>query len=125
MRTFAYVPERFDLAIKPSIFRTLGSEPRLQILLMLALEPEDSWVTTYRVGKLTFLDRKVARKHLQELVKDSLVLAEIANAFNPHQKEYQLNRQHPAITPILQFFHDLRLTSHGLVCKPIAPELKR
>jgi len=92
------------LPLRPLLLKTLGSEARLRILLVLARNRGED-LTIYKIAKFSGLDRKIIRKHLAKLVDANLV----------HMKSYGLvsvysiNSDNGSVQRIIDLFNEARL----------------
>lgn len=100
------------MPLRPLLLKTLGSEARLRILLVLARNRGED-LTIYKIAKFSGLDRKVIRKHLGKLVAANLV----------HMKSYgpifvySINSDNGPVQRVIELFNEARL----LAQTPIAP----
>jgi len=92
------------MPLRPVLLKTLGSEARLRILLVLARNRGED-LTIYKIAKFSGLDRKIIRKHLGKLVEANLV----------HMKNYGLisvyniNSENGPVQRIIDLFNEARL----------------
>jgi DNA-binding transcriptional ArsR family regulator len=92
------------LPIRPVLLKTLGSEARLRILLVLARNRGED-LSIYKIAKFSGLDRKVIRKHLGKLIDTNLV----------HMKNYgpisvySINSDNAPVQRIIDLFNEARL----------------
>ena len=92
------------MPLRPLLLKTLGSEARLRILLVLARNRGED-LTIYKIAKFSGLDRKIIRKHLAKLVDANLV----------HMKSYGLvsvysiNSDNGSVQRIIDLFNEARL----------------
>ena len=92
------------MPLRPLLLKTLGSEARLRILLVLARNRGED-LTIYKIAKFSGLDRKIIRKHLGKLVEADLV----------HMKSYGLisvygiNSDSGPVQRIIDLFNETRL----------------
>jgi DNA-binding transcriptional ArsR family regulator len=92
------------LPFRPPLLKTLGSEARLRILLVLARNRGED-LTIYKISKFSGLDRKVIRKHLGKLLSANLI----------HQKNYgpiyvySINSDSGPVQRIIDLFNETRL----------------
>jgi DNA-binding transcriptional ArsR family regulator len=92
------------LPLRPQLLKTLGSEARLRILLVLARNRGED-LTIYKIAKFSGLDRKVIRKHLGKLIATDLV----------HMKSYgpicvySINSDSAPVQRIIDLFNEARL----------------
>ncbi len=92
------------MPLRPLLLKTLGSEARLRILLVLARNRGED-LTIYKIAKFSGLDRKVIRKHLGKLVAASLV----------HMKSYgpiyvySINSDSGPVQRVIDLFNEARL----------------
>jgi DNA-binding transcriptional ArsR family regulator len=90
--------------VRPQLLKTLGSEARLRILLVLARNRGED-LTIYKIAKFSGLDRKVIRKHLSQLIATNLV----------HMKNYgpicvyTINSDNAPVQRIIDLFNEARL----------------
>lgn len=90
--------------MRPQLLKTLGSEARLRILLVLARNRGED-LTIYKIAKFSGLDRKVIRKHMSKLTGANLV----------HMKNYgpisvyTINSEHAPVQRIIDLFNEARL----------------
>lgn len=84
--------------------KTLGSEARLRILLVLARNRGED-LTIYKIAKFSGLDRKVIRKHLGKLVSTNLV--HIKN-YGPICM-YSINSDSGPVQRVIDLFNEARL----------------
>jgi len=88
--------------------KTLGSEARLRILLVLARNRGED-LTIYKIAKFSGLDRKVIRKHLGRLLAANLV----------HMKNYgpisayRINTDNGPIQRLIDLFNEARLLAQA------------
>jgi DNA-binding transcriptional ArsR family regulator len=92
------------LPLRPLLLKTLGSEARLRILLVLARNRGED-LTIYKIAKFSGLDRKVIRKHLSTLVSANLV--HIKN-YGPISM-YSINSDNGPVQRIIDLFNEARL----------------
>jgi DNA-binding transcriptional ArsR family regulator len=92
------------LPLRPLLLKTLGSEARLRILLVLARNRSED-LTIYKIAKFSGLDRKVIRKHLEKLITANLV----------HMKSYGpvyvygINGDSAPVQRVIDLFNEARL----------------
>ena len=93
--------------------KTLGSEARLRILLVLARNRGED-LTIYKIAKFSGLDRKVIRKHLGKLVTANLVTMK---AYGPIFM-YSINSDNGAVQRITDLFNEARLLTQAPIQAP-------
>ncbi|MGA2461577.1 MAG: winged helix-turn-helix domain-containing protein [Candidatus Bathyarchaeia archaeon] len=92
------------MPIRPVLLKTLGSEARLRILLVLARNRGED-LSIYKIAKFSGLDRKVIRKHLGKLIDANLV----------HMKNYgpiavySISSDNAHVQRIIDLFNEARL----------------
>jgi DNA-binding transcriptional ArsR family regulator len=102
--TGGHLSSRVTLPLRPQLLKTLGSEARLRILLVLARNRGED-LTIYKIAKFSGLDRKVIRKHLGKLIATDLV----------HMKSYgpifvySINSDNAPVQRIIDLFNEARL----------------
>ena len=92
------------MPLKPLLLKTLGSEARLRILLVLARNRGED-LTIYKIAKFSGLDRKIIRKHLGKLVEANLVHMK---AYGPISV-YGINGESGPVQRIIDLFNEARL----------------
>ncbi len=92
------------MPLRPLLLKTLGSEARLRILLVLTRNRGED-LTIYKIAKFSGLDRKVIRKHLGKLVEANLI----------HMKNYgpicvyRINSDNGPVQRLIDLFNEARL----------------
>ena len=92
------------MPLRPTLLKTLGSEARLRILLVLARNSGED-LTIYKIAKFSGLDRKIIRKHLGKLLAANLI----------HMKNYgpiyvySINNDNAPVQRIIDLFNEARL----------------
>lgn len=86
------------------LLKTLGSEARLRILLVLARNRDED-LTIYKIAKFSGLDRKIIRKHLNTLASANLI--HIKN-YGPISM-YTINSDNGSVQRIIDLFNEARL----------------
>ena len=92
------------MPLRPLLLKTLGSEARLRILLVLARNRAED-LTIYKIAKFSGLDRKIIRKHLGKLIAANLV----------HMKSYGpiyvygINGDSGPVQRVVDLFNEARL----------------
>jgi len=92
------------LPFRPQLLKTLGSEARLRILLVLARNRGED-LTVYKIAKFSGLDRKVIRKHLGKLISTDLVRVK---SYGPICV-YAINSDNAPVQRIIDLFNEARL----------------
>ena len=87
------------------MLKLLGDESRLRILLALVRYGQSEALTIYRIAKMSGLDRKVIRGHLQVLAEGELVQAKM---YGPVYA-YRLNRDHAVASSLVELFKQAKL----------------
>jgi DNA-binding transcriptional ArsR family regulator len=93
--------------------KTLGSEARLRILLVLARNRGED-LTIYKIAKFSGLDRKVIRKHLGQLVAANLVTMK---AYGPIFM-YSINGDNGPVQRVIDLFNEARLLTQVPIPTP-------
>lgn len=95
---------------RPDVFKVLGCESRLRILH--ALLKSSTPITIHRLTLITWLDRKVIRKHLPALEYAGYVKQTVGIDGNGHEKptlKYEANRANPTVLALQEFIRELEL----------------
>ena len=92
------------MPLRPILLKTLGSEARLRILLVLARNRGED-LTIYKIAKFSGLDRKVIRKHLGKLVAANLVHMK---SYGPISV-YGINGDSGPVQRVIDLFNEARL----------------
>ena len=92
------------MPLRPLLLKTLGSEARLRILLVLARNRGED-LTIYKIAKFSGLDRKVIRKHLGKLVTMNLVHMK---SYGPISV-YSINSDSGPVQRVVDLFNEARL----------------
>ena len=92
------------MPLRPTLLKTLGSEARLRILLVLARNRGED-LTIYKIAKFSGLDRKVIRKHLGKLLAANLVSMK---SYGPISV-YRINSDNSFVQRIIDLFNEARL----------------
>ncbi len=92
------------MPLRPLLLKTLGSEARLRILLVLARNRGED-LTIYKIAKFSGLDRKVIRKHLGKLVTTNLVHMK---SYGPISM-YSINSDSAPVQRVIDLFNEARL----------------
>lgn len=92
------------MPLRPQLLKTLGSEARLRILLVLARNRGEG-LTIYKIAKFSGLDRKVIRKHLSKLIGSNLVYMK---NYGPICT-YSINSDNAPVQRIIDLFNEARL----------------
>jgi len=90
------------------LLKTLGSEARLRILLVLARNKGED-LTIYKIAKFSGLDRKVIRKHLSKLVATNLVHIK---SYGPISV-YSINSDNGPVQRVIDLFNEARLLAQA------------
>lgn len=96
------------MPLRPLLLKTLGSEARLRILLVLARNRGED-LTIYKIAKFSGLDRKVIRKHLGKLVATNLVHMK---SYGPISV-YSINSDNGPVQRIIDLFNEARLLAQA------------
>jgi len=84
--------------------KTLGSEARLRILLVLARNRGED-LTIYKIAKFSGLDRKVIRKHLGKLLAANLIRTKNYGPISV----YSINSDSGPVQRVIDLFNEARL----------------
>ena len=101
------------MPLRPLLLKTLGSEARLRILLVLARNRGED-LTIYKIAKFSGLDRKVIRKHLGKLVAANLVAMK---TYGPIFM-YSINSDNGAVQRVIDLFNEARLLAQAPIPTP-------
>ena len=96
------------MPLRPLLLKTLGSEARLRILLVLARNRGED-LTIYKIAKFSGLDRKVIRKHLGKLVETNLVHMK---SYGPISV-YSINSENGPVQRVIDLFNEARLLAQA------------
>jgi DNA-binding transcriptional ArsR family regulator len=96
------------LPLRPLLLKTLGSEARLRILLVLARNRGED-LTIYKIAKFSGLDRKIIRKHLGKLVEADLVRFKSYGLISV----YSINCDNGPVKRIIDLFNEARLLAQA------------
>ncbi len=96
------------MPLRPQLLKTLGSEARLRILLVLARNRGEE-LTIYKIAKFSGLDRKIIRKHLGKLIEANLV--HIKN-YGPICV-YAINSDNAPVQRLIDLFNETRLLAQA------------